>query len=196
MKDKAESIVLIGAGGHCKSIIDVLEHLDRYRIAGIVGMPWEAGIKVLGYPVIGTDDDLEKIVSEYKYFHIALGFLRSPQRRVEIWKLLTGFGASMPALISPLAYVSGHSLVGKGSIVMHQALINASAVVGENVIINTKALVEHDAIIGDHCHIATGAVINGGVKVGEGSFVGSGAITRQGVEIEAGAFIKANSIVK
>lgn len=196
MTDKAESIVLIGAGGHCKSVIDVLEHLDEYRISGIVGMPEEAGLKVLGYPVIGTDADLEKIITEYRYFHIALGFLRSPRRRIEIWKLLTGIGAKMPAIISPLAYVSSHSRIGRGTIVMHRALINSSAVVGENVIINTMALVEHDAIIGDHCHIATGAVINGGVKVGEAAFVGSGTVTRQGAEIAAGAFIKANSIVK
>ncbi|TFH47549.1 MAG: acetyltransferase [Bacteroidia bacterium] len=196
MKDKTENIVLLGAGGHCKSVIDVLEHLDEYRIAGIVGMPQESGTKVLGYPVIGTDEDLDKIFSEYKYFHIALGFLRSPRRRIEIWKLLTGMGAKMPAIISPLAYVSRHAQIGSGSIVMHQALINASAVVGENVIINNKVLVEHDAFIGDHCHIATGAIINGGVKVGDASFVGSGAVTRQGANIEAGAFIKANSIVK
>lgn len=196
MSKAKKEIVLIGAGGHCRSVIDVIEHIGEYRIVGLVGMSSEAGRKVLGYTVIGTDDDLDRLVKEYSDFHIALGFIRSPQRRVDLWNWLTEHKVNMPVLISPLAYVSVHAVVGAGTIVMHQALVNASAIVGNNVIINTKALIEHDAFVGDHSHIATAAIINGGVRVGSGSFVGSGAVTRQGAEIPDGSFIKANSTVK
>jgi len=75
------------------------------------------------------------------------------------------------------------SSVRKGTIVMHQALINAGARIGKNCIINTKALIEHDATIGEHCHIATGAIINGGVKVGSGTFFGSNAVCKEYIEI-------------
>lgn len=196
MSKEKKEIVLIGAGGHCQSVIDVIEHLGDYRIAGLVGMPEETGQKVLGYPVIGSDNDLGRLIKEYADFHIALGFIRSPQRRIDIWNWLTEHKANMPALISPLSYVSIHAVVGAGTIIMHHALVNASATIGNNVIVNTKALIEHDAFVGDHSHIATAAIINGGVRVGSGSFVGSGAVTRQGSEIPDGSFIKANSTVK
>ncbi len=189
-------IVLIGAGGHCKSVIDVIEHLDEWFIAGIVGLPEERGSKILGYEVIGDDNDLELLAANYNSFHISLGFISSPQKRIDIWKKITLLKVNMPVLISPRAYVSRHAHIGAGSIVMHYAVINAAATVGENTIINTRALVEHDAVISSHCHIATAAVINGGVTVGEASFVGSGAITRQGVSIPGRSFIKANSLVK
>lgn len=193
---KKEPIILIGAGGHCKSVIDVIEHLDKWIIAGLVGMPEEKDMKILGYPVIATDDDLDKLTRQYKNFHIALGFIKSPERRIALWQRLIALGVNMPSLISPLAYVSRYAVTGSGSIVMHDAVINAAAIIGNNVIINTKALIEHDAVIGDHSHIATGAIINGGVMVGPRSFIGSGAVTRQGVTIQEGSFIKANSIVK
>lgn len=193
---KKEPLILVGAGGHCKSVIDVTEHLDNFVVAGIIGMPEEAGTSILGYPVIGTDADLDKIALSYRYFHIALGFIGSPAKRIAIWERLLGLGVEIPVLISPLAYVSKYARIGAGTVVMHQAVVNASAEVGKNVIINTKALIEHDAVVGDQSHIATGAIINGGVKIGYGSFVGSGAVTRQGVIVPDNSFIKANSTVK
>jgi len=196
MSRVTKEIILIGAGGHCRSVIDVIEYIGDYRIAGLVGMSAEVGQRVLGYPVIGTDDDLERLMKEYSDFHIALGFIRSPHRRIDLWNRLIEHKANMPVLISPLAYVSGHAAVGAGTVIMHHALVNASAIIGNNVIVNTKALIEHDAFVGDHSHIATSAIINGGARVGSGSFVGSGAVTRQGAEIPEGSFIKANSIVK
>jgi sugar O-acyltransferase (sialic acid O-acetyltransferase NeuD family) len=189
-------IILIGAGGHCKSVIDVIEHLDEWFIAGIVGLPEERGNKILGYEVIGDDNDLEMLASTYNNFHISLGFISSPQKRIDIWNRICLPKVNMPAIVSPLAYVSSHAHIGAGSIVMHYAVVNAAAAVGENTIINTRALVEHDAVIGSHCHIATAAVINGGVMVGDATFVGSGAVTRQGITIPERSFIKANSLVR
>jgi sugar O-acyltransferase (sialic acid O-acetyltransferase NeuD family) len=191
-----EPLILIGAGGHCKSVIDIIEQLDNWSVAGIVGLPEEKGNMILGYPVIGEDNDLEELTARYKNFHISLGFIKSPERRIEIWKRLAISRVKMPVIVSPYAYVSKHARIGAGTIVMHFAVVNAGSSVGENSIINTRALVEHDAVIGAHSHIATGAIINGGVTVGEATFIGSGAVTRQGVVIPERSFIKANSLVR
>lgn len=93
-------------------------------------------------------------------------------------------------IISPLAYVSKHSIIEEGTVIMHQALINANVKIGKN----TKALIEHDCVIGDNCHISTASVINGGVRVKENSFFGSNATSKQSIEIDG--FIKAGSLVK
>ncbi len=177
------SIILIGGGGHCKSCIDVIEQQGKYRIDGIVDVSEKLHKKVLGYEIIATNDDLQRLVKEYENFLITLGQIKSPEKRIRIFQTLKESGTKLPVIISPLAYVSKHTEVGYGTIIMHHALINAGAKIGSNCIINNKALIEHDAIIGDHCHISTGAIINGGTVISPKTFVGSNAMTKEYIEI-------------
>jgi sugar O-acyltransferase (sialic acid O-acetyltransferase NeuD family) len=190
-----EKMILIGGGGHCKACIDVIEQEGRFVITGIVDVPEKKQSNVFGYPVIGSDDDLEELVKTFPNVLITLGQIKSPTRRMELFIDLTQMGAHFPIIQSPLAYVSPHANVASGTIVMHHAVINADASVGRNCIINTKALVEHDAVIEDHCHIATGAIVNGGVKIGSGSFFGSSAVAAGNTLIPSNSFIKANSLI-
>jgi len=189
-----EKIILIGGGGHCRSAIDVIELTNKYEIIGIVDTKENIGKKVLDYEVIGCDDDLETIFKTCKNAVITVGQIKSNQIRVKLFGKLKEIGFNLPIIISPLAYVSKHSYIDEGTIVMHHALINANVRIGKNCIINTKALIEHDCVVGDNCHISTASVLNGGVIVKENSFFGSNATSKQGVEIEG--FIKAGSLAK
>ena len=191
-----KEIILIGGGGHCKSVIDVIEQEGKFQIIGIVDKPELLGVKVLGYPVIGNDSDLVDLSKKYRYALVTVGQIKSSSLRVKLFKLAVKVGLTMPNVISPRAYVSKHAMIGQGTVIMHDALVNANAKIGENCIINSKALIEHDAIIEDFCHIATNAVINGAAIVRQGSFLGSGVITKQGVKVEKNSFIKAGSLVK
>lgn len=178
-----EKIILVGGGGHCKSCIDVIEQQGTYEIVGIVDLPEKLHEKILGYEIIGTDEDLPRLAKEFLFFLITLGQIRTAAKRVQLFNSLQEMGSQFPTIVSPLAYVSPHAQIGAGTVVMHHALVNAGARIGANCIINTKALVEHDAVIEDHCHIATAAVINGGVKVGVGTFFGSNALSREYIKI-------------
>ena len=191
-----KEIILIGGGGHCKSVIDVIEQEGKFQIIGIVDKPELLGVKVLGYPVIGNDSDLVDLSKKYRYALVTVGQIKSSSLRVRLFKLAVKVGLTMPNIISPRAYVSKHAMIGQGTVIMHDALENANAKIGQNCIINSKALIEHDAIIEDFCHIATNAVINGAAIVRQGSFLGSGVITKQGVKVEKNSFIKAGSLVK
>jgi len=191
-----KEIILIGGGGHCKSVIDVIEQEGKFQIIGIVDKPELLGVKVLGYPVIGNDSDLVDLSKKYRYALVTVGQIKSSSLRVRLFKLAIKVGLTMPNIISPRSYVSKHAMIGQGTVIMHDALVNANAKIGENCIINSKALIEHDAIIEDFCHIATNAVINGAAIVRQGSFLGSGVITKQGVKVEKNSFIKAGSLVK
>ncbi|WP_325334608.1 acetyltransferase [Sulfurimonas sp.] len=187
-------ILLIGGGGHCHSVIDVIELEDKYEIEGIIDIKENIGKKVLGYEVIGCDDDLEALFKSYKNAVITVGQLKSNMLRVKLFTTLKNIGFNLPIIVSPLAYVSKHAFVDEATVVMHHALINANAKVGKNCIINTKVLIEHDAIVEDNCHISTASVINGGVVVKENTFFGSNATSKQYIEIDG--FIKAGSLVK
>ena len=188
-------IILIGAGGHCKSCIDVIEQEACFAIAGIVDVPEKKQHTVLGYTVIGADTDLSELIKTFPNVLITLGQIKSPARRMQIFNDLTERGAHFPVIKSPLAYVSPHASVAEGTIVMNHAVINAGARVGRNCIINTKSLVEHDAVIEDHCHISTGAIVNGGVKIGSGSFLGSNAVCKEYIKIGENTVIGCGAII-
>lgn len=178
-----EPILLVGAGGHARACIDVIEREQRFRIAGLVGQIDEVGTTVLGYPVLGTDADVPALVSRFLNALVVVGQIKTPAPRILLFELLERCEAHLPVVVSPLGYVSRHAQVGAGTIVMHGAIVNAGASVGRNCIINSHALVEHDVVVGDHCHVSTSSAINSGVRVGAGTFIGSGSTVRQGLTI-------------
>jgi sugar O-acyltransferase (sialic acid O-acetyltransferase NeuD family) len=177
------SILLLGAGGHARACIDVLELQALFRIAGLLGLAPQVGSSVLGYPVLGTDADLPRLRHEHAHALIAVGQIKTPEPRIRLFELARTHDFTLPVIVSPRAHVSRHAAVAAGTIVMHGAVVNAGAVVGRNCILNSLSLVEHDAVIDDHCHIATAAAVNSGVHVAAGSFVGSNACVRQGTRI-------------
>jgi sugar O-acyltransferase (sialic acid O-acetyltransferase NeuD family) len=189
-----QEIILIGGGGHCKSVIDIIEQEAKYQIAGIVDKKEFIGTSVLGYKVIACDDDLPMLRKKYSNALVTVGHIKSNKLRVKLFKLLKELDFNLPKIISPLAYVSKHAFVDEGSIVMHQALINANAEIGKNCIINTKALAEHDSVVKDNSHISTGAIVNGGVVIEEDTFYGSNSTSKEYIEVSG--FVKAGSVVK
>jgi len=190
-----DKIVLIGGGGHCRSVIDVIEAEGKYQIAGIVDKAELLGRTVLSYEVIGSDNDLDRLAQDYKYAFVTVGQIKSADLRVKLFEAAKKAGFVVPFIVSPRAYVSKYAFIDEGAVVMHDALVNVNVKIGKNCIINTKALVEHDSVIGDNCHISTGAIINGGVKIENNCFIGSNATTKEYVVIEENSFVKAGEIV-
>jgi sugar O-acyltransferase (sialic acid O-acetyltransferase NeuD family) len=177
------ALLLIGAGGHAEACIDVIEQEDKFRIIGLVGSPVEVGTHVLGYEVLGSDDVLSELLSISQYALVAIGQIGTNDLRSKLFSEIINIGFLSPIVVSPMAYVSPHAVVGKGTVVMHRATINTGARIGDNCIINSHALIEHDVVVEDHCHIATSATINGGSTVGKSSFVGSGTTIRELITI-------------
>jgi sugar O-acyltransferase (sialic acid O-acetyltransferase NeuD family) len=190
-----KDLYLIGGGGHCRACIDVIEAVGQYRILGIVDLPAKLQEKNLGYTVLATDQDLERLARENCGFLVTIGQIGSPALRMKAFSSLEKLGVFLPRIISPRAYVSAHSQIGEGTIVMHGATLNAAASVGVNCILNTHSIVEHDAQIADHCHISTGVVINGECRVGAHTFIGSNSVLAHGVSIAADVVVGAGSVV-
>lgn len=187
-------ILLLGGGGHCRALIDLIEQTSDFAVAGIVEAQASSG-QVLGYPIVGTDADLPGLVQQTPHCLISVGQVKQADLRMKLFDLALQAGAQFPRVISPQAYVSEHAEIGEGTVVMHQALVNVGAKIGHNCIINSQALIEHDAIIGDHCHISTGARINGDIKIGNGCLIGSSAVIKQGVSIVDNVIIGAGALI-
>lgn len=179
-KDK---ILLVGAGGHAISCMEIIESDDLYEIVGLIGYKGERNKKVLNYNIIGCDDNLSNLLSKSKNAFITIGQIKSSSLRKKMFTKLIKIGYKLPTIISSTSLVSRHSYVSKGSIVMKNAIINAGVTIGKNCIINNGAIIEHGVEIGDHCHISTGVIINGDVKIGHGTFIGSQSTVKEGVKI-------------
>lgn len=191
----SEPLLLIGCGGHACSLIDVVETSGRWHILGLVGLPGQVGDEVLGYPVLGSDQDLPSLRQQCAHALLAVGQIGHVSQRQRLASELKRLEFVLPVVISGHAHVSGHAQLGSGTSVGHGVIVNAGASVGDYCILNSNSLVEHDAVIGDYCHISTGALVNGGVKVGDGSFIGSGAVLREGLIIPPQTVISAGKRV-
>ena len=192
---KNKDIILIGAGGHAISCIDVIEKEGKFKIVGIIGTKDEVGKNILGYEVIGTDKDLTKLVKGCKNACITIGQIKDATLRLTLFNNLLKIGFSLPSIKSPHSYISKYANLGMGTIVMHGAIINAGAIIGDNCIINSMALIEHGVKIGRNCHISTNSIINGNVKIKDNCFIGSCAVIRESIKIGSNVFIAMHSSI-
>lgn len=193
IKIKMKPLILIGGGGHCKSVIEAAESAG-YEIMGVLDMPENIGKEILSTKVIGTDDDIHTYVDKAE-FVITVGFIKNPATRIKLYKRVKEAGGKLATIIASTAYVSKYATIGEGTVVMHQAFVNAGAKVGNNVILNTFTNVEHDAVIDDQCHISTGTMINGDCKVGANCFIGSQSFIANCIQICDDVIIGVGSVV-
>ena len=190
-----EPIVLVGGGGHCLSCIDVLKLAKVFEIVGILDTSDKIGESLSGIRIIGNDDDIPRLAGKYKNFLITIGQIKSSEKRVRIYETIKKFGGNLPIVISPKAYVSPSAIIGEGTIIMHNSLINSKAVIGKGCIINTGALVEHEVSIGDFCHISTHAIANGQVVIGNHSFLGSNSVIANNVSLPEKIIVAAGACI-
>mgnify|MGYP001008987240 FL=1 len=188
-------LILIGGGGHCKSVIEVAESAG-YDIKGILDMPDEVGKEVLpGHKVIGTDDEIPQYVEECDFI-ITVGFIKNPALRIKLYNKVKAAGGRLATIIASTAHVSKYAELGEGTVIMHQVFVNAGAKIGDNCIINTFVNIEHDAEVGNQCHISTGTMVNGECKIGENCFIGSQSVCANCIEIASDIIVGAGSVVR
>lgn len=184
-------LLLIGCGGHAKSIIDVVENKKDWQIGGLIGFEKEIGKKLGSYRVIGSDNNICDFRDSFDFAFVAIGSIKNQGKRERIFNYLLEKKFEIPVLSSRNAYVSSNSIIGKGTFLSHGVVVNSASKIGNNCIVNSKTLLEHDVEIGDNCHISTGVIINGGCKIGNNSFIGSGAILRENIKIPPNTIISA-----
>ena len=185
-------IIVLGAGGHARSVCDILEQSGAYRIVGLIAAEPSEGF--WGLPVLGDDSCLEELFQarQAEYAFAAIG---SNKVRERVMMLLQQIGYKHINAISPQALISPHATLGEGIAVMPGAIIGPDATIGDGTIVNTNASVDHDDKIGAFCHIAPGVVICGTTTIGEGSMIGAGAKVIDGLTIGAWSMVGAGAAV-
>ena len=190
-----KKIILIGGGGHARSILEAIRSEGRWQVQGIVDSKLKRGSKVLGFPILGGDEVLGALLKKTPRFLIGVGQVKEATTRARLCEHAIALGGEPVTVVASSAVVSPWAELGLGTVVLHGAIVNTGARVGRNCIVNSRALIEHDAQIGDHVHVATGAIVNGDCIVGDRALIGTGAVLREGTHVGRGALVGAGSLV-
>ncbi|MDQ6886344.1 MAG: NeuD/PglB/VioB family sugar acetyltransferase [Gemmatimonadota bacterium] len=189
-------IIVVGASGQAKVIVDIVEREGAHRVVGVVSHDGVAGGTFLGYPVLGRDVDLVPLVSGGK----ADGALLAIGDNWVRGRLAESLRRSLPGLpfptaIHPTAAIGRDVTIGEGTVIMAGAVINGPTRIGRHCAILARSSVDHDSILGDFSSLAPGVSQGGGVTVGEYAAIGVGASVRHGIRIGAHTVVGAGAAV-
>lgn len=191
-----KKLLLLGGGGYCKQVIEILLEEQLYDEIGIIEKDGSDEKETLGVPVIGFDSNLQEL------FHngwtdavVTLGSIGNTSGRRELYRKLKNIGYTIPAIVSKQAVVARSSRLQEGCIVHQGAIIDADAEVGVCSIINKRCVLSHDCHVGNFVHVSPGCVLLGNVRIGNDSHIGATSCIREGIQIGNETMIGMGSIV-
>ncbi len=188
-------IIIVGAGGHAKVVIDTLLASSSEIIGATDSNPEKIDTRILGLPVIGTDEVILQYNPEAIYLANGIGSVGLPAIRMKIFNYFKRLGYSFISLRHPSAVVGLDVVAAEGTQIMAGAIIQPGCRIGLNAIINTGTLIDHDCVIGSHVHLAPGATLSGGVSMEDGVHIGAGAVLIQGIQIGKNSMVGAGAVV-
>ena len=185
-------IIVLGAGGHARVVIDALRAAKR-RIVGVVDPKVKDG--PFGIPALGGDEALDRHAPGEVELANGIGGTGATGPRDEVFRRFGARGYRFVTIVHPSAVVSEFAELGEGAQVMAGGVVQPGAAIGANTIVNTRASVDHDCKIGRSVHIAPGVTLSGTVTVGDGSHIGTGACVIHGINIGRGCLVAAGAVV-
>jgi sugar O-acyltransferase (sialic acid O-acetyltransferase NeuD family) len=189
-------IVILGASGHGKVVLDIARCQARYEVTGFLDSTVRAGTVVCGTPVLGAEQCLPELVSGMGVdgVFIAIGDNWSRLQAAErIRKTIPDLGFA--TLVHPSAQIASGVEIGQGTAIMAGTVINPDARIGEFCILNTRASLDHDSVMADGSSLGPGVVTGGNVRIGELSAIGIGATLIHRISIGSHTVIGAASLV-
>lgn len=192
MENDKEQIVILGFGGHAKSVADSIIRTNSYIIAGYTDIHQSD----CHYNYLGDDDILEKLFHQGIHKAVlGVGYMGGSTIRDSLVQRAKEIGFEFPIIVDPSAIIASDAVIGEGSFIGKNSIVNADSKIGNYCILNTGTIVEHENEIGEYSHVAVGAILCGNVKIGHHSIIGAGATIIQGKSVGNNAIIGANSTV-
>ena len=188
-------LILLGAGGHCKACVDIIEQIPRIKIKAIIDINLKK-LNIFEKYKINDENIIDNKKFSKDYFLVTVGQIKSPIARKNLFVKFSKKKYKFITIKSKNSIVSNYSKIDDGTIIMNFSYVGPDVSVGKNCIINNYASIEHESIIGDHCHISTGVRINGNCSVGSGTFIGSGTILDNDIKIGNNCVIGSGLTIK
>lgn len=189
-------LVLIGGGGHCKSVIDAAKRMDCFDEIVITDRNINQGTKVLGCTVVGTDDCLEELYQQgFEYALVTVGSMGVNPLREKIANKVAALGYMFPVIQDPSAIVSDSAVIEDGTFIGKNVVINVDTKIGKHCIINTGAIIEHGCCIDDFVHISVGTTLCGEVNIGKNCMIGSRSTIIQCISVGDNCVVGAGAVM-
>ena len=185
-------VIVVGAGGHAKVVVDSLRQIGADVIGLVERDPALIGSQVLAFLVLDEDDFFAAHGPNAVRLSNGIAFV-APRRAV--FTRFKGREYEFATIIHPAAWLADSVVVGEGSQIMAGCVIQPDARIGDNVLVNTRASIDHDCVIGNHVHVAPGAVLAGSVHVGEGAHIGAGAVVLENLRLGANCVVGGGAAV-
>lgn len=179
-------LMIIGAGGHGRSVAEAVLLGKEYALAGFVDDSWPDSSAVWEYPILGNTADP---ALSFKHADSAIIAIGNNGVRAKLQNSLVESGMHIATIIHPKAMVSPRAVIGAGSTIMAGAVVGTEAVLGLGVIVNGGAVVDHHCRVGDFAHLGVNTSMAGGSVLGDGAWMQAGAALGYRVEIAPGDVI-------
>jgi len=190
-----EAIIIYGAGGHGKVIADIIEKSGGLVRGFVDDEKHAAGPLFFGYPMLGSLTQLVELQKKKGVgFSVLVAIGRNPIRQVIAEKLECA-GVTFGTAIHPSAQIGRDVIIGEGTVIMANSVINSGSKIGKFCIINTAATVDHDCIIGDYVHLSPGVHLGGTVTIERLSWVGVGAAVINNIHMGQSVIVGAGAVV-
>lgn len=188
-------LVILGASGHGRVIADAAVASGR-SVIGFVDHNKILGEVIDNIPVIGSDADLDEIISGRDDIEVIVGIGDSRIRS----KLVNDLerlhkNIKWSTIIHPSASISKNLHVGSGSFISSNATVNTGVYIANHVVINTGAIIEHDCVLSGFSFVGPGAILAGNVSIGSSAFIGAGAKIIPNVKVSKNVTIGAGAVV-
>ena len=189
-------LLIIGAGGHSRVLIDIAIKMNHFNLIGLIDNQVSIGSKVCGVPVLGTDLDLQQMFDDNPNLKIIVGIADNSIRNKIFLRLKDIFPLNCFAtLIHPSAQIGVETKIGVGVAIMAGCVINSDSQIGDFTIVNTRASLDHENDLGAFASVGPNVVTGGNVKVGKGTALEISTTVGHNVIIGENSVIGAGSLV-
>lgn len=190
------NILIYGASGHAKMIIDSIEKQNNYTIKGFIDSYKPLHLSVYNYKIIGNLDSLPKLIKTHNIEGIVIAVGDNYARQMA-YNNIVNIAPQLQffSIIHPTAVIAKDVKIEEGTVVMANAVINASAKVGKVCILNTASTLGHDSVMANFSSLASGVHVGGNVYIGLGSAISISATIIQNISIGDYSVVGAASLV-
>ena len=191
----AKPLIILGAGGHAKIVVDLCMSLGL-EVAGVISPSGSAGSFLMSeIPILGADEILENYPPGQYDLAVGVGSTRSTSLRSKLYTMGKSKGYHFPSLCHNFTHISLDVEISEGVQIMAGSVVTVGVKLEENVLINTKSSIDHDTVIGRHTHIAPGSIVCGNVIIGQNSHISCGATIVNGITLGTNVFVAAGAVV-
>lgn len=160
-------LYLLGAGGLGRQVSEqVRAGYDCFFLDDV----FRSEKEICGIPLIGTISDFLFEDPDKACAVVTIGDNRV---RESLTKKLINAGYDIPSIVFPGAYISPFATVGRGCLIMNNALVQNGSSVGDGVILNPGVEVHHDAVVEDYSLIYTNTCVRTKAHIGKRAWIDS-----------------------